>query len=161
MHQRKVGGGNEEDKDYIEVTNDRGILKKIIKEGNGENIPIGVTAIVHYTGKLITGEIFDSSRTRGTPFEFNIGQREVILGWDQGITSMKKGEVSILKITPEYGYGSRAIGPIPSNSTLLFEVELIDWKKSEDSLFKKLLAVAVLAGFAIYILYMRFTKHRD
>lgn len=76
MHQRKVGGGNEEDKDYIEVTNDRGILKKIIKEGNGENIPIGVTAIVHYTGKLITGEIFDSSRTRGTPFEFNIGQRE-------------------------------------------------------------------------------------
>lgn len=73
MHQRGV---KNEDKEFIDLTGDSGILKKIIKEGNGELIPSNVRAIVHYTGKLTTGEVFDSSRTRGTPFEFNIGKRE-------------------------------------------------------------------------------------
>ena len=85
----------------------------------------------------------------------------VILGWDKGVATMKKGEVAILKCSPEYGYGARAIGPIPSNSTLIFEVELIDWKKSTDTLFQKLLAVFILGGLAVFILYMRLTKRQD
>lgn len=158
MHQRANKG---EAKDFLNLTDDGGLQKKIVKEGNSQQIPPGVTAIVHYTGRLVTGEVFDSSRGRGKPFEFNIGRREVILGWDKGVASMTKGEQSILKCTPEYGYGSRAIGPIPANSTLLFEVELIDWKKSDETFLKKILAIVILGGFAIFILYMRLNKDQN
>ena len=69
---------DEEDKDFIDVSgnNDKGLLKKIVKEGDGTLCPEGVVAIVHYTGKLTNGTVFDSSKKRRVPFTFNVGSRE-------------------------------------------------------------------------------------
>ena len=110
---------------------DGGLTKKILKEGTGEVIPTGVVARVHYTGRLTNGKVFDSSVTRGTPFTFNIGAREVILGWDKGVATMRKNEKCVLTCKPEYAYGSQGVGPIPANATLEFEVELLDWHEKE------------------------------
>jgi len=86
---------------------------------------------VHYTGKLMDGTVFDSSVTRGTPFEFTLGAREVILGWDKGVATMRKGEKAILECAPEYAYGDMgAGGVIPPKATLRFEVELLGWKEA-------------------------------
>ena len=83
---------------------------------------------VHYTGLLETGFKFDSSHDRGKPFSFPLGLGRVIKGWDEAIALMSKGEKRTLIIPPELGYGSRSKGKIPSNSTLIFEVELIDFQ---------------------------------
>jgi FK506-binding protein 4/5 len=157
MQQRGV---RNEEKEFVDISNQKngGLLKKILTPGTGDLIPDNVIAIVHYTGRLISGEIFDSSKSRGVPFEFPLGKRRVILGWDQGVKTMSKGEVAILKCSPDYGYGGQAIGPIPPNSTLLFEVELIDWKKREEAsvVSKVLFAVMVLGGLVIvFLLYSR------
>ena len=76
--QRASKATNEEDKGFIDVSGnkDGGILKKVLKEGDGNLCPEGVVAIVHYTGKLTNGTVFDSSRKRRVPFTFNIGQRQ-------------------------------------------------------------------------------------
>jgi peptidylprolyl isomerase len=85
---------------------------------------------VHYTGWLADSTKFDSSRDRGERLEFVLGAGQVIRGWDIGIEGMKLGEVRSLKIPSALGYGSNAVGPIPANSDLLFEVELISAQKS-------------------------------
>ncbi|CAN0271904.1 unnamed protein product, partial [Ectocarpus fasciculatus] len=100
---------------------------KVLKPGSGEAIPPGKVAIVHYTGRLLDGTEFDCSKKRGSPFSFNLGKREVILGWDKGVQTMTKGEVCLLICAPDYAYGGQGVGPIPPNSTLEFEVELIGW----------------------------------
>ena len=82
----------------------------------------------HYIGKLEDGTKFDSSYDRGEPFSFQIGLRQVIEGWETGIMGMKVGGKRKLVIPPELGYGSRGIGPIPPNSVLTFEVELLSVK---------------------------------
>ena len=80
---------------------------------------------VHYTGTLEDGTKFDSSNDRGEKFQFSLGKAEVIKGWDLGVASMARGEVAILKIKPEYGYGATGKPPqIPENATLIFEIEL-------------------------------------
>ncbi len=140
----------------VDITGNGGIIKTIIKEGTGETIPAGMNAKVHYTGKLLNGTEFDSSRHRGKPFNFTVGKREVILGWDKGVATMKKGEICTLTCSPDYAYGSSGIGPIPPNSTLIFEVELLDWDDSPPGT-ANYFAVLVF-GVIFIILYSVFNR---
>ena len=94
--------------------------------GKGAQPTFGSTVTVHYVGTLTNGKMFDSSRERNEPFSFRIGTSEVIKGWDVGLSTMKVGGKRKLEIPPEMGYGSRAVGTIPANSTLIFEVELLN-----------------------------------
>jgi peptidylprolyl isomerase len=81
---------------------------------------------VHYTGWLENGTKFDSSVDRGQPLKFPIGIGYVIKGWDEGVMTMKVGGKRKLIIPPNLGYGAQKQGPIPPNSTLIFEVELLN-----------------------------------
>ncbi|MER3434980.1 MAG: peptidylprolyl isomerase [Leptolyngbya sp. ERB_1_1] len=114
---------NPENKDT--VTTASGLKYTDVVEGTGATPEAGQLVTVHYTGTLTDGTKFDSSRDRGQPFKFKIGVGQVIKGWDEGVGTMKVGGRRNLVIPPELGYGSRGIGPIPPNSTLLFDVELI------------------------------------
>ena len=100
--------------------------KQIITEGQGDVIPAGSVATVHYVGRFLDGREFDSSRSRGVPFQFSL-HGGVIRGWIEGVATMKKGEKCLLTCPPEYAYGSSNTGPIPPNSTLVFEIELFGW----------------------------------
>jgi FKBP-type peptidyl-prolyl cis-trans isomerase FkpA len=93
--------------------------------GAGESPSPGRMVTVHYTGWLEDGTKFDSSVDRGTPFEFPIGTGRVIRGWDEGVMTMKVGGKRKLIVPPNLGYGPVPNGPIPANSTLTFEVELL------------------------------------
>ena len=100
------------------------------KIGTGAACNPGQTCVMHYTGWLYEngakGKKFDSSLDRGKPFEFVIGQGQVIRGWDEGVGTMKVGGKRTLIIPPDLGYGARgAGGSIPPNATLIFEVELL------------------------------------
>ena len=92
--------------------------------GNGQEATPGSNVSVNYKGTLDDGKEFDSSYGRA-PFEFSLGAGMVIKGWDEGVAGMKVGGKRKLVIPPELGYGSRGIGPIPPNSVLTFEVELL------------------------------------
>ena len=107
------------------VTTDSGLKYLDLVEGSGDLPKSGQTVTVHYIGTLEDGTKFDSSRDRGTPFQFKLGAGQVIKGWDEGLSTMKVGGRRQLVIPPELGYGSRGIGPIPPNSTLIFDVELL------------------------------------
>jgi FKBP-type peptidyl-prolyl cis-trans isomerase len=96
-----------------------------IKLGTGVSAVVGKTVTAHYTGTLTNGSKFDSSKDRGQPFSFRLGAGQVIRGWDEGLVGMREGGVRKLTIPPHMGYGDRAAGRIPPNSTLLFEIELI------------------------------------
>ena len=103
-----------------------------LHEGSGNPVKVGEVIKVHYMGWLTDSTKFDSSRDRGEPLEFTLGAGMVIAGWDQGIVGMKVGEVRRLVIPPELAYGDRSVGPIPSNATLVFEVELVSAQKGLD-----------------------------
>jgi peptidylprolyl isomerase len=103
-----------------------GLHYVITQEGTGPKPVSGAVVSVHYTGKLLDGTIFDSSVQRGIPIQFPVGAGHVIRGWDEGILLMKQGEKRTLIIPPQLGYGARQTGPIPANSWLIFDVELVD-----------------------------------
>lgn len=108
------------------VVKDSGLIIEDIVAGSGDEAVGGKTITVHYTGTLEDGTKFDSSLDRGEPFQFVLGAGQVIQGWEEGINGMKVGGKRKLVIPPELGYGTRAVGSIPPNSTLLFDVELLD-----------------------------------
>ena len=98
--------------------------------GTGATPQKGQTCVMHYTGWLwennAKGKKFDSSVDRGTPFQFKLGQGQVIRGWDEGIATMQVGGKRTLIIPANLAYGARgAGGVIPPNATLMFDVELL------------------------------------
>ena len=114
----------------IELVNVPRVDVEVLQEGDGPVAENGDRLKVHYTGWLWQdgqkGEQFDSSLTRGTPFEFPLGQGRVIPGWDIALEGMKVGTKARLIIPPELGYGKRGSPPkIPGGATLCFEVELV------------------------------------
>lgn len=119
---------------------DGGVLKRVLREGEGPLPPAGSSVRAHYTGRtylapgeeaapLMEGPVFDSSRQRGAPFEFALGQGSVIPGWDEGFASMRVGERALLTLKPEYAYGQDGSPPkIPGGATLEFDVELLGFE---------------------------------
>ncbi|OGG40820.1 hypothetical protein A3A21_01090 [Candidatus Jorgensenbacteria bacterium RIFCSPLOWO2_01_FULL_45_25b] len=98
-------------------------------EGTGKAVVNGNTVVVHYTGTLENGTVFDSSLKRNTPFSFRVGGGEVIRGWEEGLLGMKVGGKRTLVIPSALAYGERgAGGAIPPNATLTFEIELLEIK---------------------------------
>jgi FKBP-type peptidyl-prolyl cis-trans isomerase FkpA len=94
--------------------------------GTGAEATAGRTVSVHYTGTLMDGTKFDSSRDRNQPFEFRLGAREVIPGWDEGVKGMRVGGVRQLTIPPDMAYGAQGSPPdIPPNAALKFDIELL------------------------------------
>ncbi|GJR78662.1 FKBP-type peptidyl-prolyl cis-trans isomerase domain-containing protein [Tanacetum coccineum] len=125
---------DDEEGDMEEEIGEHGLKKKIIKEGDGWEMPLnGDEVEVHYVGSLVDGTRFDSSFDREMPFKFKLGLGHVIQGWDDGIKTMKKGEKALFTIPPELAYGESGSPPtIPPNSTLQFEIELLSWTKVKD-----------------------------
>jgi len=111
-------------------TTNAGIKYKITKVGSGDKPVFGETLTVHYTGHLlqgsnVVGSKFDSSVTRNQPFQFKLGARQVISGWEMSLSEMQTGEERIVILPSKLAYGNRATGTIPSDSTLVFEIKLI------------------------------------
>ena len=105
-----------------------GLFYNITKEGTGLSPSKGSKVSVHYKGSLIDGTVFDSSYQRNEPIEFSVGIGQVIKGWDEGIMLLKKGASARFVIPSDLGYGAQGAGAnIPPNSTLIFDVELIDF----------------------------------
>jgi len=123
--------------DYVSLAD--GLKKKITHEGRGEVPPLGSNVNVHYVGTLLSdGSKFDSSRDRNVPFSFDLGQGSVIKGWDEGVATMKTGEIAELVCAPDYAYGAKGSPPkIPPNATLKFEVEMIGFTEPVDTPEKK------------------------
>ena len=109
------------------------LVVKDLSKGSGDPVQFRSAVLVGYTGWLYDpcakehkGEEFDSSKNRPTPFGFMVGAGRVIKGWDEGLVGMQKGGKRMLVIPPEKAYGATAKGKIPANSTLVFEVELVE-----------------------------------
>ena len=114
----------EQKAEYINITEDGGVKKKIIKEGNGVQAAEGNEVHVNYIGRNKDNKVFD--QTKDKPFTFKIGSHQVIKGWEIGVKTMKVGEKSEFILSPDYAYGSQKVSDlIPENSTLTFEIELL------------------------------------
>ncbi|HAW19421.1 MAG TPA: peptidylprolyl isomerase [Flavobacteriales bacterium] len=141
------GGANKDEGLEAEVVENpmhietaEGLIIDISEMGKGEKPNVGDKVQVHYTGSLKSnGEVFDSSRGTGKPYGFILGKGRVIKGWDIGIELINVGTKATLTIPANLAYGSRAMGPIPANSDLVFEVELVSRqtppKKVEKTVF--------------------------
>lgn len=109
------------------VKTDDGLQYWEIRVGNGQTAKEGSRVRVHYTGWLTNGKKFDSSVDVGKPFDFTIGNGEVIKGWEEGVAGMRVGGRRQLRIPPSLGYGADGTpgGPIPPNATLIFDIQLL------------------------------------
>jgi len=115
------------DSTKMKTTKD-GLKYVIVKEGTGPKAKSGDIVTVNYSGFLLNGKKFDSSVERGEPITFKLGGHTVIPGWEEGLMLLNKGAKVQLIIPPSLGYGNRGQGPIPPNSTLVFDVELLNIK---------------------------------
>lgn len=125
-----------DDLEYVEKTwpnakkTNNGIRYVIQREGQGESPKPGDTVSVLYVGQLLRGQVFDQNQDRENPFTFRVAREQVIAGWDQILQAMKRGEKRLVILPPELAYGSRGQPPkIPRNATLVFEIELLDFKR--------------------------------
>ncbi len=118
-------------KDFIQKENitikptASGLYYIVETKGNGKKPKKGDKLIIHYTGKFINGEIFDSSLKRAKPLIYNFGDKGFIAGWEEGVSYMSEGEKAKLIIPSHLAYGEKKTGPIPAYSTLIFDIELI------------------------------------
>lgn len=121
----------------VDITPDKdgGVTKEILRPGTGDDGPLtNDTVFVHYVGSLTDGTKFDSSRDRDDLFEFSLGKGSVIKAWDLAVATMKRGELCVIQCSAEYGYGKKGSKPkIPPNATLVFEIELFNWKGEDIS----------------------------
>jgi peptidylprolyl isomerase len=106
-----------------------GLQYKITTRGCGVQAQKGDGVKVHYTGKLTNDTVFDSSVKRNQPLEFKLGKGQVIKGWDEGIALLHVGDKATFTLPPNLGYGAQAMDGIPANSTLVFDVELLEVKE--------------------------------
>src|SRR5579863_7252527 len=102
-----------------------GLKVAVLSEGQGATATKGATVKVRYTGWLPDGTKFDSSEDKGQPFELKLGSGQVIQGWEEALAGMKPGEKRQVVIPPNLAYGSRQVGNIPPNSTLIFNIEVL------------------------------------
>ena len=112
------------------MTTESGLQYEIKQKGTGKRAKAGDIVTVHYTGKFLNDTVFDSSVKRGEPISFTLGEGQVIKGWDEGIALLQEGDKATFTIPPQIAYGARQVGPIPANSTLVFDVELISTKEA-------------------------------
>jgi len=117
---------SKDNKQSLTMKTASGLEYTITEKGNGKKPQIGDKVVVHYTGKLLNDTVFDSSKKRGQPFSFKLGAGQVIKGWDEAFQLLQVGDKATIKFGPELGYGAQAMGSIPANSTLIFDVELLD-----------------------------------
>ena len=106
-----------------------GLVTEEIVVGEGPLAETGDILTVHYVGTLSDGQVFDSSLDRNLPFSFTLGAGQVIRGWDEGFSGMRVGGSRRLIMSPDYGYGESGMGTVPPNSTLIFEIELLNAEK--------------------------------
>ena len=125
-----------EDLEFVEKTwpnarkTNTGIRYIIQVEGKGDTPQPGDLVSLLYAGRLLNNVVFEEGRDRKRPIKFRIGRDEVIAGWDEIVQLMKRGEKRLVIIPSELGYGTRGSGPrIPRNATLVFEMELVDFKR--------------------------------
>jgi peptidylprolyl isomerase len=119
------GGGSSSTPTAAAPTGGGSLVTLDLVVGTGATAVAGDTVTVNYVGTLTNGTKFDSSYDRGQPYTFLLGVGRVIAGWDQGVAGMKVGGKRRLTIPPSLGYGNQAVGSIPPNSTLIFDVELL------------------------------------
>ena len=111
--------------DFAGVELPDGLVVQVLEAGDGAAVVAGQSITVHYSGWLWDGTTFDSSWDRGEPISFVIARGSLIDGWVDGIVGQPVGSKLLLVVPPESGYGSRAMGPIPPNSTLVFAVDIL------------------------------------
>jgi FKBP-type peptidyl-prolyl cis-trans isomerase FkpA len=116
------GEGPSNEVGAMEIT-ESGLKYEVLELGEGAKPTLADTVTVHYRGELLDGTVFDSSYDRGQPTSFPLGG--VVAGWKEGLQLMPLGSKYRFEIPPDLGYGARAAGPIPPNSTLIFYVELL------------------------------------
>lgn len=111
--------------DETQLPADQVVIQDVVAGTGAEAVP-GAKLKVNYIGKLQSGETFDQTTAESGPREFVYGVDRMIAGWEQGIQGMKAGGTRIIIVPPSLGYGNQQMGPIPPNSTLIFQVQLVD-----------------------------------
>jgi peptidylprolyl isomerase len=118
----------------LATTTPSGLTLIVTRRGTGQQLKVGDTVLVHYTGLLTNGTKFDSSLDRNEPIAFQLGAGRVIKGWDEGIAQLRVGDQATLVIPPQLGYGAKGAGGIiPPDATLIFIVEVVGIKDASST----------------------------